>query len=61
VDAKVPDAAVALTVGVLSNTILKLGTALAIGRGRFRIATAVTLAAMAGATILALVAQWPER
>ena len=61
VDAKVPEAAAALTVGVLSNTILKLGIALAIGHGRFRIATALTLAAMAGATILALVAHWPER
>ena len=56
-NATVPDAAVALAVGILSNTILKLGTALAIGRGRFRIATAVALAAMAGATAAALVSR----
>ncbi len=61
VEAMVPDAAAALTVGVLSNTILKLGTALAVGRGRFRLATALALTAMAGATAVALVVHWPQR
>jgi uncharacterized membrane protein (DUF4010 family) len=53
-DAMVRDAAVALSIGVLSNTLLKLGTALAVGRGSFRIATALALAAMAGSTAAAL-------
>ena len=56
-----PEAAAALAVGVLSNTTLKLGTALAIGRGRFRVATALTLSAMAAATGVALVVQWPQK
>ena len=56
-----PDVAAALTVGVLSNTILKLGTALAIGRGRFRLATALTLTAMAAATAVPLVVYWPQQ
>lgn len=60
-DTVLPDAAAALAVGVLSNTLLKLGTALAIGRGRFRFATAITLTAMAGATAVALVVHWPQR
>jgi uncharacterized membrane protein (DUF4010 family) len=57
VNVMVPDAAVALTAGILSNTLLKLGTALAIGRGSFRVVTAVALTAMAGATALALVSR----
>jgi uncharacterized membrane protein (DUF4010 family) len=37
----------AVTIGVLSNTFVKLGIALAIGRGRFRPLTAAGLAVMA--------------
>jgi uncharacterized membrane protein (DUF4010 family) len=39
--------AVALVVGILSNTLLKLTIALVIGRGRFRTATAAGLGAIA--------------
>ena len=38
--------AVAIAVGILSNSITKLGIALAIGRGRFRLLTALGLLAM---------------
>jgi uncharacterized membrane protein (DUF4010 family) len=61
VDTMVPDTAAALAVGVLSNTILKLGTALAIGRGRFRFVTTLALTAMASATAVALFVHWPQR
>lgn len=55
-EAQVPAAAVALTAGVVSNTILKLVTALVVGRGAFRAATAIVLAAMAASTVLMVVA-----
>jgi uncharacterized membrane protein (DUF4010 family) len=38
--------AVAIAVGILSNSITKLGIALAVGRGRFRLLTAIGLLAM---------------
>jgi hypothetical protein len=50
------DATVALVVGIVSNTLLKLVITLALGRGMFRIVTGVVLAAMAGATAAALAA-----
>jgi uncharacterized membrane protein (DUF4010 family) len=54
--AQVPPAAFALTAGMLSNTLLKLVTALAVGRGAFRAATALVLGAMAAVTALTLAA-----
>ena len=51
-----PAATVALTVGILSNTTFKLSMALIVGRGRFRVTTAVVLGGMAVATALTLVA-----
>jgi hypothetical protein len=56
-DAMVPDAGVALAVGIISNTLLKLVITLAVGRGVFRIVTGVVLAAMAGATAATLAAR----
>jgi uncharacterized membrane protein (DUF4010 family) len=51
-----PDlAARALTIGVLSNTIVKLGIAAVIGRGRFRPLVVAGLALMAVALIAAAV------
>ena len=44
---QIPLATVALVTGILSNTLLKLGVALVVGRGRFRAATAGALGAMA--------------
>jgi uncharacterized membrane protein (DUF4010 family) len=49
-------AALAVAVGVLSNTILKLGVAVAVGSGRFRLLAALTLAAMA--TVAAASIAW---
>jgi uncharacterized membrane protein (DUF4010 family) len=54
--AQVPAAAVALTAGILSNTVLKLVTALVVGRGPFRAATALVLGAMAAVTAAMLAA-----
>ena len=48
-------AAVAIGIGVLSNTVLKLGLAAALGSGRFRAITAGVLAMMAITTATALV------
>jgi uncharacterized membrane protein (DUF4010 family) len=52
----VQDAVIALTAGILANTCLKLGVALVVGRGAFRVATVAALGAMAlalgGALIL---------
>jgi uncharacterized membrane protein (DUF4010 family) len=45
--AAVETAALAITVGILVNTLIKLGLALALGRGRFRVRTAVGLSLMA--------------
>jgi len=47
-------AARALTLGVLTNTIVKMGIAAAIGRGTFRILTLIGLAAMAVALAAAI-------
>jgi uncharacterized membrane protein (DUF4010 family) len=55
-DAMVPEAAMALVVGIVSNTLLKLGTTLAVGRGVFRVVTGAVLAAMAAATAAMLAA-----
>jgi uncharacterized membrane protein (DUF4010 family) len=44
----------ALALGMLANTILKLGVTLALGRGRFRVAAALALTAMAGAAMAPL-------
>jgi uncharacterized membrane protein (DUF4010 family) len=38
--------AVAIVTGILSNSLTKLGITLAIGRGRFRVVTAIGLVAM---------------
>lgn len=53
--------AVAIAVGILSNTVTKLAIALAVGQGRFRLWTGVGLAAMtaAGLGALALSGVWP--
>lgn len=48
--------ALAIAVGILSNSITKLGIALAIGRGRFRLFTAVGLVAMTLAGLAAVAA-----
>jgi len=48
-------AARALTIGVLTNTIVKMGIAAAIGRGTFRILTLIGLTAMAVALAAAIV------
>jgi len=50
----VSSAATALVVGMLSNTLLKLGVALVIGRGSFRTVTGAGLGAMAAALAAAL-------
>ena len=50
-------AAEALAVAILSNTILKLGLAAVVGRGRFRLATAAGLAAMGIGVVVSLVAR----
>jgi uncharacterized membrane protein (DUF4010 family) len=47
-------AATALAVAILSNTALKLGLAVVVGRGRFRLVTAVGLAAMGAAIVVSL-------
>jgi len=49
-------AATALVVGMLSNTLLKMGVAVVVGRGSFRTATAAGLGAMAAALAAALFA-----
>jgi len=51
--ADIPPAIMALVAGILSNTLLKLGVAVVVGRGWFRTATAGALGAMA-LTILAV-------
>lgn len=56
VDGAAPAAAAkAVAAGMLANTVLKLGLALFIGRGAFRIATGAGLAAMSLALVLGLV------
>jgi uncharacterized membrane protein (DUF4010 family) len=47
--------ALAVTIGVLANTGVKLGMTLGIGRGRFRSLAAAGLAAMAAALAAAIV------
>jgi uncharacterized membrane protein (DUF4010 family) len=49
-------AAQALAVGILSNTLLKLGLALGIGRGRFRTVAAAGLAGITVVGVLAIAA-----
>ena len=48
--------AVAIAVGILSNSITKLGIAVTIGRGRFRLLTALGLLAMTVSGIAAVIA-----
>ncbi|HEY7473970.1 MAG TPA: MgtC/SapB family protein [Vicinamibacterales bacterium] len=48
-------AAKALTIGILSNTLVKMGIALAIGRGVFRLQAAAGLAIMAAALGIAVI------
>ena len=50
-----PSTAVALAVGILSNTLLKLGVAVVVGRGSFRMVTAAALGAMAIAIAVVVV------
>jgi hypothetical protein len=47
-------AATAMAVGVLANTLLKLGVVVAVGVGGFRRKTGVWLSMMAGASVLGL-------
>jgi len=47
--------ALAIAVGILSNSVTKLGIALAVGRGRFRLATATGLVLMTLAGVIGLV------
>ena len=47
-------AAAAITIGIVSNTALKLGMAVATGRGRFRWQVAAGLGAMAAALLAVL-------
>jgi uncharacterized membrane protein (DUF4010 family) len=47
--------AVAVTIGVLANTLVKLGMTIAIGRGHFRPVAAAGLTAMAAALAAAIV------
>jgi uncharacterized membrane protein (DUF4010 family) len=46
---------VAIATGILSNSLTKLGIALAIGRGRFRMLTAIGLVAMTLAGLAAVI------
>lgn len=55
-DGSFQTAAIAIGVGVLSNTVLKLGVALVFGSGAFRRLTGFTLLAMAAAAVLSLIA-----
>lgn len=48
-------AAKAVAAGMLANTVFKLGIALFVGRGAFRIATGASLAAMSVALVLGLI------
>ena len=50
----VPAATIALVAGITSNTLLKLSVSLVVGRGRFRVATAAALGAMAVAMVISL-------
>jgi uncharacterized membrane protein (DUF4010 family) len=50
----VQDAALAVAIGILSNTLLKLGLTVALGRGRFRRRTAAGLTAIAAASAAAV-------
>ena len=50
--------AVAIAAGILSNSITKLGIALAIGRGRFRLVTSIGLLAMTLAGLAAAIAAY---
>ncbi|MBK5298082.1 MAG: MgtC/SapB family protein [Vicinamibacteria bacterium] len=50
--------AVAIAAGILSNSITKLGIALAIGRGRFRLLTSIGLLAMTLAGLAAAIAAY---
>jgi uncharacterized membrane protein (DUF4010 family) len=51
-------AARALGLGALVNTLVKLGLAITIGRGRFRIRAGTALAVLAGVTALALAVRY---
>lgn len=53
--ADIPPAIMALVAGILSNTLLKLGVAVVVGRGWFRTATAGALGAMALAIVAMLI------
>lgn len=58
--AALPMAAVAIGVGVLSNTMLKTGLVLGIGSPRYRLRAAAGLAVLAGGSALGLVIGWPR-
>lgn len=51
-------AAAALAVGIISNTLLKLVLAAAVGSGRFRVVTVTGLAAMSAASAASLAVLW---
>ncbi len=53
--ASVPTAALAVTVGILTNTVLKLGWSVAVGRPPFRRVAAAGLAAIGAASAAAIV------
>ena len=48
-------AAFAIAAGIASNTVVKLAISLALGRGRFRILTSLTLAAIAASLVLVMI------
>lgn len=47
-------AAAAIAIGIVANTLLKLGLAAVVGRGRFRLASVAGLAAMSAALVVTL-------
>ena len=53
-EAWVSTAAVALAIGVLSNTVFKLGVALLVGRGAFRRVAGLGLSVLSAASLAAL-------
>ena len=51
-------AARALAIGILSNTVLKLGIAMVVGRGRFRLGAALGLISLGAGSLLGLWLFW---
>ena len=51
-------AARALSIGIISNTVLKLGIATVLGRGRFRLVVALGLLSLGAGSLLGLWLFW---